>query len=97
MTDERACLESPVLPIVMTVALLVERQPNGGTVNIFPLTSQNMAVSDLARCRWRNRIRWTSMMNRRLGASRSKQRAGEKKERGTCNGRIKNFVCIRCS
>jgi hypothetical protein len=37
------------------------------------------------------------MMNRRLGASRSKQRAGEKKERRTCNGRIKNFVCIRCS
>jgi hypothetical protein len=78
MTDERACLESPVLPIVMTVALLIECQSDGCAVNIFPLTSQDMAVSDLARCRWRKRIGGTSVMYRRLGASRSKQRAGEK-------------------
>ena len=35
MINERVCLESPVFPIIVIVALLVECQPNGGAVNIF--------------------------------------------------------------
>jgi hypothetical protein len=49
MTDERVYFESPRFPSMVTVALLVEYQPNGGTVNIFPLTGEDMAVSGLTR------------------------------------------------
>ena len=69
----------PVLPIIVTVALLVECQPNGGAVSIFPLTGEDMAVSGLTRHRWRKGIRGDISMNRRLGASCCEQCAGEKK------------------
>src|SRR5688572_1741261 len=81
MTDERACLESPILPIVMTIALLVEYQPDGGAVNIFPLTGEDMAISGPTRRRWENGIRGSRSMHRRFGTRCSEQCAGEKKER----------------
>jgi hypothetical protein len=65
----------------VTIALLVECQPNGGGVNIFPLTGEDMAVSGLTGHRWRKRIRENSLMNRRLSASCYEQHA-EEKERG---------------
>ena len=82
MTDEQVCLESPVFPIIMTIALLVECQPNGSAVNIFPLTGEDMEVSGLRLHCWWKAIRGNSLMNRRLGASCFEQCAGEK-ERGT--------------
>ena len=82
MADERVCLESPVFPIIVTVALLVECQQDSGAVNIFPFTSKDMAVIGLRRHRWRKRIHGSSSMNRRLGASCCEQRTGEKEERG---------------
>jgi hypothetical protein len=78
MVDERTCLESPVFPRIVTIALLVERQPNGSAVNIFPLTGENMAVFGLTGHRWRKGIRGSRSINRRLGASACEQRAGEK-------------------
>jgi hypothetical protein len=42
MTDERVCLESPVFPLVVTVALLVKCQPDDGAINIFPFTGEDM-------------------------------------------------------
>src|SRR5512141_2764576 len=78
MTDERTCLESPVFPSIVTIPLLVEGQPNGSTVNIFPLTGEDMTVSGLTRHRWRKRIRGSRSINRRLGASTCEQDAGEK-------------------
>src|ERR1041384_461442 len=81
MTDERMCLESPVLPIIVTVALLVEGQANGKAVNIFPLTGEDMAVSGLTGHRWRKRVRGNSLMNRRHGAACCEQHTDEK-ERG---------------
>jgi hypothetical protein len=81
MIDERMGLESPVFPSIVTIALLVERQPNGSAVNIFPLTGEDMAVSGLTGHRWRKAIRGNSLMNRRLGASCYEQQADEK-ERG---------------
>jgi hypothetical protein len=42
MANECVCLESSVLPIIVTVALLIEDQPTDGTIDraicIFPLT-----------------------------------------------------------
>jgi hypothetical protein len=81
MINEPTCLESPVFPIMVTIALLVERQPNGSVVNIFPLTGEDMAVSGLTGHRWRKGIRGSRSMNRRLGTCCCEQRAGEKKER----------------
>jgi hypothetical protein len=72
------CLESPVFPRIVTIALLVERQPNGSAVNIFPLTGENMAVLGLTGHRWREGIRGSRLINRRLGASPCEQRVGEK-------------------
>jgi hypothetical protein len=82
MTDERVCLESPVFPIIVTVTLLVECQPDDGAVYIFPFTGEDMAVTGLRRHRWRKGIHGNSSMNRRLGASCYEQCAGEK-ERDT--------------
>jgi hypothetical protein len=78
MTDERVCLESPVFPIIVTVTLLVECQPDDGAVYIFPFTGEDMAVTGLRRHRWRKGIHGNSEMNRRLGASCCEQCAGEK-------------------
>jgi hypothetical protein len=84
MTDERACLESPVFPIIVTVTLLVEHQQDSGAVYryIFPFTGEDMAVTRLRHHRWRKGIHGNSPMNRRLGASCCEQCTGEK-ERGT--------------
>jgi hypothetical protein len=49
MTDERVCLESPVFPIIVTVTLLVECQPDDGALYIFLFTSEDMAVTGLRR------------------------------------------------
>jgi hypothetical protein len=81
MIDERMGLESPVFPSIVTVTLLVEGQPNGSAVNIFPLTGEDMAISGLTGPRWRKAIRGSRWINRRPGASAYEQRAGEK-ERG---------------
>jgi hypothetical protein len=78
MTDERACLESPILPIVIAIALLVEYQPNGGTVNIFPLTGEDMAISGPTRRRWENGIRGSRSIHRRHGARCSEHHTDEK-------------------
>jgi len=82
MTDERACLESPVFPNIVTVPLLVEYQRDCGAVYIFPFTDEDMAVTGLRRHRWRKGIHGSSPMHRRLGASCCEHCAGEK-ERGT--------------
>jgi hypothetical protein len=82
MTDERVCLESPVFPIRVTIALLVECQPGDSAVHIFPFTGEDMAVTGLRHNRWRREIHGNSPMNRRLSASCCKQCAGEK-ERDT--------------
>jgi hypothetical protein len=80
MIDERTCLESPIFPSIVTIALLVERQPNGSAVNIFPLTGEDMAVFGLTGHRWRKGIRESRSINRRLGASACEQRADEKEK-----------------
>jgi hypothetical protein len=82
MIDERACLESPIFPIIVTVTLLVEYQRDSGAVYILPFTGQDMAVTGLRLHRWRKGIHGNSPMNRRLGASCCEQCAGEK-ERST--------------
>lgn len=38
MIDEPTCFESPVFPIVMTIAPLVDGQQDNGSVYIFPST-----------------------------------------------------------
>jgi hypothetical protein len=78
MTDERVCLKSPVFPIIVTVTLLVECQPDDGAVYIFPFTSGDIAVTGLRRHRWRKGIYGNRPRNRRLGASCCEQCAGEK-------------------
>ena len=78
MTDERVCLESPVFPPVVTVALLVKCQPDDGAINIFLFTGEDMAVTGLRRHRWRKGIHGHISMIRRLGASCCEQCAGEK-------------------
>ena len=80
MTNEREGLESPVFPIIVTVALLVECQPDDGAVYIFLLTGEDLAVTGLRRHRWREGIHGHISMNRRLGASCGEQCAGEKEE-----------------
>ncbi len=83
MTDEQLRLDSPVFPIIVTVTLLVECQPDNGAVYMFPFTGKDMAVTGLRRHRWSKEIHGNSpMMNRRIGASCCEQRAGEK-ERDT--------------
>jgi hypothetical protein len=82
MTGERMGLESPVLPIVVTVALLVEcQQDSGAAYIIFPFTGEDMAVTGLRRHRWRKGIHRTIPLNRRLGATCCEQYADEQ-ERG---------------
>jgi hypothetical protein len=49
MTDERVCLEPPVFPIIVTVNLLVECQPDNGAVYVSPFTSEDMAFTGLRR------------------------------------------------
>jgi hypothetical protein len=78
MTDERRCPESPVFPIIVTIALLVECQPGDSAVRIFPFTGEDMAVTGLRPHRWRRGIHGNSPMNRRLSASGCEQCAGEK-------------------
>ena len=51
---------------------------DGGAVNIFPFTGEDMAVNGLRRHRWRKGIHGDISMNRRLGASCCEQCAGEK-------------------
>jgi hypothetical protein len=82
MANERVCPESPIFPIIVTVALLVECQPDDGAVFIFPFTGEDMAVTGLRRHRSRKGIHGNSQMNRRLGASCCVQCADEK-EKGT--------------
>jgi hypothetical protein len=49
MIDERVCLESPVFPIIVTVALLVECQQDSSAsdIYIFPFTGEDIAVTSL--------------------------------------------------
>jgi hypothetical protein len=49
MIDERVCFESPVFPIIVTVNLLVECQPDDVAVHVFPFTSEGLAVTGLRR------------------------------------------------
>ncbi len=81
MTDKRLCLESPTLPLIATIALLVQYQPHHGSVYIFPFTGEDMAVFGLRDLRRRKGIQGHGLMNRRLIASCSEYGAGEK-ERG---------------
>jgi hypothetical protein len=78
MTDELACPKSPVFPIIATVALLVECQPNDDAVLIFPFTGEDMAVTGLRHHRGRKGIRGNIPMDHRPGARRYKYRGGEK-------------------
>jgi hypothetical protein len=82
MADEGVCPESPLFPIIVTVALFVECQPDDGAVFIFPFTGEDMAVTGLRHHRWRKGIHGNSQMNRRLDARCCEQCAGEK-ERDT--------------
>jgi hypothetical protein len=78
MTDELVCPKSPVFPIIATVALLVECQPNDGAVLIFPVTGEDMAVTGLRHHKGRKGIRGNNPMNRRPGACHYKYCGGEK-------------------
>ena len=78
MTDERICLESPVFPIVVTVALRIMCQPSHSAVDIFPFTGEVMAVIGLRRHLWRKGVHGHSPVNRRLGAGCCEQYADEK-------------------
>jgi hypothetical protein len=49
MTDERLRLESPIFPLIVTVALLIECQQYRGAIYILPFTSEDMAVTGLRR------------------------------------------------
>lgn len=70
MADERLRLEPPLLPLIVTVALLVQNQPNDRAVYIFPFTGENLPVTWL-------RIRGRSRINRLIGASSREQRTEE--------------------
>jgi hypothetical protein len=78
MIDERLCLESPIFPLIVTIALFVERQQDSGSVYIFPFTGEDMAVTGLRHNRGRRGIRGHSLLNRRPGACRHKDCGGEK-------------------
>ena len=78
MTDERLCLESPTLPLIATIALLIQYQPHHGSVFIFPFTGEDMAVFELRSLRRRKGIQGHGPMNRRLIASCHEHGAGEK-------------------
>lgn len=67
MTDERVCLESPVIPIIVIVTLLVECQLKDGAVYILPFTGEDMVVTELRAPRRRKNIHGNSPMNRRIG------------------------------
>jgi predicted kinase len=69
MIGEGVGLEPPLLPVILAIALLVERQKDHGAVFIFPFTGENMAVTRLRADRWRRKIRGISPMNRRPSAS----------------------------
>jgi hypothetical protein len=46
MTDERACLKSPIFPIIVTIALLIECQPiDCVAFYIFPFTGEDVTVN----------------------------------------------------
>ena len=80
MTDERICLESPVFPIVVTVALLIKCQPSHSAVDIFPFTGEVMAVIGLRRHLWRKGVHGHSPVNRDLvqdAASNTQTRRSE--------------------
>jgi hypothetical protein len=82
MTDERICLEAPILPVIATVSLPVECYSIDRTIciDIFPFTGEDMAVTGLRARRWRREIHGNSLMSHRLGASSGEQR-GNNKER----------------
>ena len=79
LTDERACLESPIFPSIVTIALLIECQAiDGVAIYIFPFTGEDMEVPGLSSHRWRKGIRRNILMPRRDGASCCEQCTGEK-------------------
>jgi hypothetical protein len=73
MTDERLRLESPIFPLILTVALLIEYQQYRGAIYILPFTSEDMAVTGLRLCRWKSGIHGNWAMDCRLDASRREQ------------------------
>jgi hypothetical protein len=78
LTDERLCLKSSAFPFIGAIALLVECQQDNSAVFIFPFTSEDVAVTGLRPHRRGKGIKGNSPLNRRLGASRCDQCAGEK-------------------
>jgi hypothetical protein len=86
LADKRVCLESTVLPLIVTLASFIEGQLSNGAIYlsifIFPFTRKNIALTQLGRRQWRKGIGRDSLMNHGLGASCCEQCTGEQ-ERGT--------------